>query len=106
MVHSDLDSYPVPNPAVVGRVLPGEGGSATEAVLVLPFSGQVKVLNEVAARIWQLADGRRSVRGIAAQISAEYQVTLEQAEVDTLAFIADLAKRGVLTLAVRPAQEP
>jgi hypothetical protein len=33
-----------------------------EAVVVLPDKGEVKVLNEVGAQIWALADGTRSVR--------------------------------------------
>ncbi len=51
-----LDSYPVPTAAVVGRLV------ENEAVLVLPEKAQVKVLNQVGARIWALADGRRTLR--------------------------------------------
>jgi hypothetical protein len=87
-----LDMVPQPNPGVVGRVVDNE------AVLVLPNLGKVKVLNEVGARIWALADGKRSLRQIAAQLCAEYQVEQAQAEADTLAFAAELANRGVLTL--------
>ncbi len=92
----DLDDYPVQAPNVVGRVL------ENEAVLVLPARGQVKVLNEVGARIWKLADGTRSVRAIAAQICAEYQVEAGQAERDTVQFVADLVSCGVITLAPQP----
>ena len=69
-----LDSYAVPNPAVVGRFVEGE------AVLVLPQQGQVKVLNEVGARIWALADGARTLRQIAAALCDEYDVNQAQAE--------------------------
>lgn len=86
-----LDTIPVPNPNVVGRVV------ADEAVLVLPERGTVKVLNEVGARIWSLVDGVRSACEIASQIVAEYEVELAAAEEDTLAFLGDLADRDVLT---------
>ncbi len=74
-----------------------------EAVVVLPEKGQVKVLNEVGARIWSLADGGRSVRDIAAIISTEFAVTPAEAEADTLAFIATLAAKDIVSLS---AQKP
>lgn len=87
-----LDTIPVPNPNVVGRVV------ADEAVLVLPDKGTVKVLNEVGARIWSLVDGVRSAREIALLIFSEYNVEQAAAEEDTLVFLGDLADRDVLTL--------
>lgn len=91
-----LDRYPVPNPAVIGRTIDDE------AVLVLPEQGQVKVLNEVGARIWELGDGTRTLRDIAAVICAEYDVESAQAEADALDFVAELAGRGVVSLSDRP----
>ena len=87
-----LESYPVPAPGVVGRVV------EAEAVLVLPERGEVKVLNEVGARIWELVNGQRSVSHIAALICEEYEVELEVATSDTLEFLADLESRGVITV--------
>jgi hypothetical protein len=86
-----LDTIPVPNPNVVGRVV------SDEAVLVLPQKGTVKVLNEVGARIWSLVDGVRSAREIASLIFSEYNVEQAAAEEDTLVFLGDLADRDVLT---------
>ena len=85
-----LDSYAVPNPAVVGRIVEGE------AVLVLPEQGQVKVLNEVGARVWVLADGARTLRQIAAALCDEYDVNQAQAEADVSDFVAQLAERGIV----------
>lgn len=94
-----LAAVPAPETGVVGRVLDSEQPSQAEAVLVLPGRGQVKVLNEAGARIWSLADGTRSVKAIAAILSAEYQVDPEEAETDTLQFIEDMIQRGVFRLA-------
>ncbi|MEA3345720.1 MAG: PqqD family protein [Chloroflexota bacterium] len=91
-----LDSYPMPTPAVVGRVVEGE------AVLVLPEQGQVKVLNEVGARIWALADGTRTLRQIAAALCDEYEVDPAQAEADTRAFAAQLDEKGIISLSPHP----
>jgi hypothetical protein len=99
---TDLDQYPIPVPNVVGRVLESDTPLQTEAVLVLPDKGKVKVLNELGARIWSLIDGKRSIREIASAICGEYEVELEEAEADTLQFMADLAGREVITLSAHP----
>ena len=87
-----MDSYAVPNPAVVGSLVEGE------AVLVLPQQGQVKVLNEVGARIWSLADGARTLRQITAALCDEYDVSQAQVEADVSDFVAQLAERGIVSL--------
>lgn len=87
---STLDAVPAAVPGVVGRVVDDE------AVLVLPEKGEVKVLNEVGARIWALTDGVRSVREISQLICEEYEVELEIAEADTLDFLRDLEDRSAI----------
>ena len=84
--------YPVPHPQVAARIIDGE------AVIVLPQSGQVNVLNEVGSRIWELIDGTRSVGEITEAIVAEYDVTAEQAERDVNEFIQELVESKMLVL--------
>jgi hypothetical protein len=69
-----------------------------EAVVVLPDRGQVKVLNEVGAQIWTLADGTRSVREIAAAVCRVYAVPPAVAEADTLTFLAELRQKGLIVV--------
>lgn len=92
------NTYPIPQANAVGRIVDDK------AVIVLPDRGKVKVLNEVGARIWALTDGSRSIAEIVDAICAEYAVERAQAESDTLAFVADLEAKGVVTLASEPAQ--
>lgn len=87
-----LNSYPVQAEQVRGRRL------EQEAVVVLPEKGQVKVLNEVGAHIWALADGSRSVREIIAEVCRTYDVSLTVAENDTLKFLAELQQKGLIIL--------
>jgi hypothetical protein len=89
-----LNSYPAPAEHVRGRHL------EHEAVVVLPDKGQVKVLNDVGAQIWSLADGSRSVREIIAAVCREYDVSAAVAEVDILAFLAELQQKGLITIRV------
>jgi hypothetical protein len=87
-----LNSYPAPAAHVQGRQL------EQEAVVVLPDRGEVKVLNDVGARIWTLADGTRSVREIVAALCSEYDVPPAAAEADTLRFLGELQTKGLITI--------
>jgi hypothetical protein len=42
----------------------------------------IYVLNEVAARIWELIDGERTAASIIEKIVEEYQITPQEAEAD------------------------
>ena len=53
-------------------------------------------LNEVGGRIWELLDGRRSVRQIADALRREYDVSSEEAERDLLEFLASLGSAGLI----------
>ncbi len=92
MITLSLNSYPAPSEQARSRLL------EHEAVVVLPGQGEVKVLNEVGARIWGLIDGAHSVRDIASVVCAEYAVTPAEAEADTLSFLADLEQKGMITI--------
>ena len=90
------NQYPYPAPNLVGRVV------GDEAVLVLPGQGQVKVLNEVGARIWSLADGSRTVGQIAQEIRQEFEVEEAQAAADVQYFVDVLVQKGILLLSETP----
>jgi hypothetical protein len=84
-----LDTILNPNPKVVGRIVDDE------AVLVLPEQGEVKVLNEVGSRIWELVDGTRTIREIAYHIHREFDVDEVAAEMDTLEFVSEILDLGI-----------
>jgi hypothetical protein len=88
----DSNRYPVPHPQVGARVVD------SEAVIILADSGNVNVLNPVGTRIWELADGSRSVQQIADALVAEYEVTTEVALQDVTEFLRKLVDAGMLTL--------
>lgn len=88
----DLDQIIEPAEGVVGRVVDDE------AVIVLPGKGKVKVLNEVGAFIWSQVDGYRTVAEIVKSVCEEFDVDQPQAEADTIAFLADLQERGVISV--------
>lgn len=59
-------------------------------VLVLPDEGELRVLNEVGTTIWQLIDGRRSLRHIADELVETYEVSPGEASKDLRSFIDQL----------------
>jgi len=69
-----------------------------EAVVVTPEEGIVRVLNETAARIWELSDGTRTIRTIIGVISEEFAVDEEQAEKDIVELIDQLTRKKLVHL--------
>jgi coenzyme PQQ biosynthesis protein PqqD len=87
-----VNKRPAPHPQVASRIVDGE------ALIVLADSGEVTVLNSIGSRVWELADGSRSVGEIVETIVAEYDTTREQAEQDVVAFLQELEQGKMLVL--------
>jgi hypothetical protein len=82
--------YPKPHPQTAGRVIDGE------AIIMLADDSEIQVLNQVGSRIFELANGSRSVSDIAHVIASEYQVEENQAHQDVLAFLRQLVAQNVM----------
>lgn len=82
-------------PQAVARIVDGE------AVVVEPGNGLVNIINAVGTRIWELTDGKRTVREIAARVAGDFDVPRAQALADALEFIRDLEEKGLVTIKVR-----
>ena len=87
-----LDAQPNKHPRTASRLVDGE------AVIVLPEENVVKVLNAVGSRVWELADGTRTVREIATTIYDEYDVSHEQAEKEVIEFVTELIRDEMMTV--------
>jgi len=89
---TSLNQIPKPVSGVTGQVVDGE------AVLVLPDKGEVKVLNEVGARIWELVDGTLTIAEIAELLTQEFEVDIQKAQNDAVIFLLQLEQKGVVKL--------
>ena len=69
-----------------------------QAVVVIPGKGQVNILNPVGSRIWELADGKKSLNELAMIISNEFEVEPQVAYLDTEEFVQELLEKGMLVL--------
>lgn len=67
-----------------------------QAIVVLPEKSEVKILNEVGSRIWQLMDGSISLDDICMKICEEYEVRKADAISDVTNFIKQLNDQGML----------
>ncbi len=69
---------------------------AGERVVLDPETNQLHQLNVTAAVVWELCDGERTIREIAAELQARFEVDEEQALADTTALIDSLRGLGLL----------
>ncbi len=70
-----------------------------EMVILSAEDSNLFVLNEVGTAIWEAADGRTSLQGIADAISRDYDVEPDVARRDVDEFVHSLAAAGVVTVA-------
>jgi hypothetical protein len=85
------DSRPVRRSDVLAQ-------AAGETVILLtPDSGEYFTLNEVGGRIWELADGSRSVSEIAGVLGDEYEAPLADIQADALELLGELAEERLVS---------
>jgi hypothetical protein len=68
----------------------------SDAVVISPDEGMVRMLNPTASRIWQLADGNRTVEDIATVLTAEFDVELSQARQSVIRLLTELSERQLI----------
>ncbi|MCP3099374.1 PqqD family protein [Myxococcus sp. K15C18031901] len=65
--------------------------------LLLDAEGRtLRGLNATAVRIWELSDGTRTARAVAEVVAREFSMDVKQVLSDTLRFLSDLARLGLI----------
>jgi PqqD family protein of HPr-rel-A system len=82
---------PVLRPAIEFRVL-----DDLSSVAVDPVSGEAHALTPVATAVFERCDGTLTEREIAAEVAEIFDAPRQQVESDVLAFLDDLAARGLI----------
>ncbi len=86
----DADRIPRPREGVSGQRFGSD-------YIVLDAEGRtLRGLNGTAIRVWELCDGKRTARAVAGQVALEFKVDARQVLVDTLRFLTDLARLGLI----------
>jgi len=84
------EKIPLKSPSAAYQIIDGE------AVIIVPSEQMVNVLNPVGSRIWDLADGRKSIAEIAQILMHEFDVSYETAVKDAFEFTSDLAEKNMM----------
>ena len=77
-------------PQLIWRQLDGN------VVIVLPWQGDIHVLNPIGTSIWQLLVEQCSIADIERHLVTHYDVSEADARRDLAAFLADLTERELL----------
>lgn len=93
-----LTHVPKVHPETAVSKVGGRWVAATPDDRLHTFEGPDGVVSEVGERIVELVDGRRTVEAIVQVLVEEFDVSREQAEADTLHFIALLVQKQVLVV--------
>ncbi len=95
-INSGLEKVYKVSEDVVARKIEGE-------IIIVPLvSGigdmedELFTLNATGEAIWDKLDGNKSLKDIIADISAEYENSKENIEIDVLGFVRELSKRGIV----------
>lgn len=82
---------PLHDAGTASRVFSGE------AVVISPAENTVRMFNTIGSRIWELADGSRTLEEIAGVLVQEYEVTAEIAAESVERFVEELVGKGLIT---------
>lgn len=94
------EKYIARSPAVAARRF------AEEMIVMSAVDSTLFNLSEVAAVIWQAADGQTPLSVIVRdQVCAAFDVAPDEAYRDAEAFVEDLASHGILQVSASPIQE-
>jgi hypothetical protein len=67
-----------------------------EVFIVSSKTAGVHLLNSVGTFIWNLLDGEKTMNEIAVAVVAEFDVAAEDARWDTMEFIEEIKKSGII----------
>jgi hypothetical protein len=93
-VHAD--AVYAPSEDVVAREIAGELVLVPLASGVGDIEDALYSLNETGRVIWDRLDGQMSLRGIAAELSQEYEAPIEEIEADVMGLVQELFRRNML----------
>ena len=85
------ERIPERTPSTAWQIVEGE------LILLRLKDDELMGLNHVARRIWELADGTRTVAQIAEALAAEFDVSSDVVLADSCRFINELAAMGSIT---------
>jgi hypothetical protein len=91
-----LDTIYMPSEDVVARAIEGE-------IIIVPLTAgigdtddELYTLNETGKAIWQRLDGKRSLKNVVEELSAEFEFPAGDIEKDVIGLVEELLKRKMI----------
>lgn len=91
-----IHSVYVPSQEIVSREIEGE-------VIIVPLTGgigdmedELYTLNETGKAIWDLLDGKNTLKDISEKLSSEFEAGVEEIERDIIGLMHELFKRKMI----------
>jgi len=66
---------------------------------------QTLTLDKVGTAVWDLCDGEHTVRELIDRLADEHKLSRKEAEVSMVAYLRQLAQRGIIALAIEGKKE-
>ncbi|OGO34134.1 MAG: hypothetical protein A2Z16_06045 [Chloroflexi bacterium RBG_16_54_18] len=90
------DAVYVPSEDIVAREIEGEIIIVPLAAGIGDMEDELYALNETGKAIWKLLDGRKSLEGVIATLSHDFEAEPDEVEGDVLGLVEELLKRRML----------
>ena len=91
-----LDTVYVPSEGVVAREIEGELIIVPLLAGIGDMEDELFTLNETGRAIWKRLDGKRNLKQVVEELSAEFETPAGEIERDVVGFVEELLKRGML----------
>jgi len=80
-------------------------GKLVGALFCVPKMKEVVLSDRIGAEVWEMCDGKHTIRRMAERIASRYKLTEREAEVSLIAFLNRMARRGMIFFLVPKGDE-
>lgn len=95
-VEARLDAVYAPSEDIVARSIEGELIIVPLVAGIGDFEDELYSLNETGKAVWDRLDGKKSLKEVLAELSAEFEAPAREIEKDLIGLVDELVRRRIL----------
>lgn len=95
-VEARLDAVYAPSEDIVARSIEGELIIVPLVAGIGDFEDELYSLNETGKAVWDRLDGKKSLKEVLAELSAEFEAPAWEIEKDLIGLVDELVRRRIL----------
>ena len=95
-VEARLDAVYAPSEDIVARSIEGELIIVPLVAGIGDFEDELYSLNETGKAVWDRLDGRKKLKDVLAELSAEFEAPVGEIEKDLTGLVEELLRRKIL----------